>query len=700
MWWAAVLLAAGAAAQTPVPRRAEVRTLFMFDLCTTSFNGSNADVECPEDQSRGLTSLSIATVANTGAGDFYVFELTDDFMQSRYPANRQLSDRVRIQIGVGPIVLKYKYSLEIRVPDRYVVQRDKGSLCAGVGACDGKFFRAPSGEPCTTTEAYAGGISFRNVTEDFFPGLAIIPTEDMYRGFDQSKWVCGASHCGVCLGGQSTRGVCDTERFHMVYPMWDVFRIDGYPFISYRVNGTFLFDAPEIPDQTVFLAVNLDTAPNGEPYRIFNHSDNRAISMEVVQQTTVFPFPAIPGYIVAAERHPRADETLALDPTMTNDRCPPGADAQGIYCPVRSGFDEPDDPVLAPDVNPRPRFCEPLSRWWFYAEQGINGWRHGYECNQLGIRPEWYAGNNGRNAEIPCSSQPGTCVPGFDVSLTSDLDARKFPPFYTEQNREQRGSVCTAGATPNGDCVGEWDCDTRAPVNTPWPVQSNSGFANSWLSGQFLYVEPSRDTNVFIEVNMLIAGSMVEVQTVRGSGHLRSPTFDPCILVQGRDGSFIVEACNDTPLPSDFAVTITCDDPRYGLGTGEAQVSLGGNECDIVGPINIRLTGDIVPGGMFCTAQLFELGTLSLVDTLDQRCEELPPRREEPLGVGTEGLIGEPMCSWYNLLCHMGYESIDWLGWLTMFGLFMLLWLIIALVVLLVAVPLIKQRALGGGGNR
>lgn len=653
---AAAAAAALVAAQRPVSRRPEIKELFAYDSCQSTAVGNASEIECTTPETT-LLSMTTALVSNTGLGTAYILEMDQDYFAGRLPPNRRLAKSIRLTYEVSEVTTKYALDLEARVPDRYILQKDTGSACQVSEVCNGRFSEAPMGEPCNTTKPYStrflgGRIKFRSPADDYFEELAVVPTDDMYRGFSAGARRCGAASCGVCQdSGQNARATCDTERFLMVYPMWSVFQISPWPFVAYSITARLL-DLETLDAEEIELGMNLNLAPSGEPYRQFARaqSPGGTFVIEILQHTSLLPYPAVPGYIVAAEGHPRAAETCVRDPSICarrtaleqNQACPPGADARGLYCPVFDAWQEAAD-ASVPQVNPRPQRCEPGPRYWFFAEQGRNGWRHGYECNENGIRPDWYSKNDGRNAAIPCVQQKGACVPGYDTSLSGGGDARKLPPFYPEQNRQQRGSVCPGGLLANGRCA-QWDCDPRAPVNTPWSVQRNEGFWNTWLADGFMWVEPEADTNMFIDVNALISGDFVQVERIRGSGYLQSAGEDPCILVRNRDGGFMVDVCNDSPVGSDFAVDITCETERYQLGVGSTTVSVEGNRCVSVGPINIRLQGEIVPGGDFCTARLSELGTFAVIDELDERCQELAPRRQEPLGSGQSAADPEPVC--------------------------------------------------------
>lgn len=683
---ATALVAGQTPEPVPVPRRPEITRLFMFDLCTTSANGSTHDVECGPDETVGLTSLTLSQPANTGASTYYTFDMFDEHTQKFNRPNRRLAQRLSFRVGVGAIVLKYRLRLKNRVPDRYVVQRDTGEICPNSQACNGRALQLPPGSMCNETARYANGVKFQSPEVDFGPDLAIIPTEDMYRGFAPENVICGASNCGVCLGAQATRPRCETERFLMVYPMWQVLEFDGLPIITVRMNVTVILDG--VTQDVIELAVNLDTTTDGEPASTFGSNDDNTLSVEVSAQTTVFPFKAQPGFIVAAEKHPLAHKNTV---PVTMETCPRSADAQKIYCPPENGYEEALDPNQ-PEVNPHPDFCQANSRWWFFVEQGVNGWQHGFECNQMGIRPEWYVKNNGNNANLPCTLEVGACVPGFAPTLATGLDVRKFPGFYSQQNEQDRNSK---PVVVSGDRVLEWTCDPRAETNRPWALQGNVGFANTHVQNNFLYAQPAADTNVFYEINFLISGELDRVIFVKSAGFLRSPTFTPCILVQGRDGGFTVEVCNTATIASDYGLTLECLDERYGLGTAETTVTVDGNACEAVGPLNIRLVGDIVPGGMFCTVTLFDLATLLAIDVLDQRCEELEPRRQQPLGAGIEGQFGAgPECSWFNFSCW-GLEVYmpDWLAFLSLFGFALLGFLVILLILACVVAPCIQRQA-------
>jgi hypothetical protein len=137
----------------------------------------------------------------------------------------------------------------------------------------------------------------------------------------------------------------------------------------------------------------------------------------------------------------------------------------------------------------------------------------------------------------------------------------------------------------------------------------------------------------------------MQVNRIRGSGYLQSTGADPCVLVRGRDGGFLVDVCNDSPFGADFGVELTTTVTRYKLGVSTTTVSVRGNECITVGPINVRLEGDIVPTGDFIRATLTDQATFAVIDELDERCQESPPPRQQPLGSGQSGTSGSSGCT-------------------------------------------------------
>jgi hypothetical protein len=682
----------------PTTRRPLIVDLFMYPLCTTTSNASLGTLNCgsnPGDEKLGRTSFVLSTIGNTGANDAYTFNTNDPYVQSLMPPNMSPLGAISIQVQTGEVELAYSLSPVIQVPDRYVVQQGTQETCPPASlSCSGIATTAPPGQPCNTTQGYSNGGGFQD-TSQAFPFLALIPTEVIYSSTDPTTWACGASLCGVCRDviGLTQRVVCEMSRFLPVYPMWDVVLIDPSPVATVRATFTLVSSVAGVAPQVLEIDVNIDTSLAGNASgALIASAYNGAIIVEFLQMTSFFPFPGQDNYLVMAEQNPLSvnnpagwrpqDAAYGAGTLQAMDSCPAQADVRQVYCPPANAWDEAQimSGVGRGDTNPRPQRCQPYSKWWFYAKQGFNGWRHGYEKFQVGIQPGWPLYNNGLNAVQTCNYGIGYGVPGFDEGSTNFFSVTELPSFFVTQNAKERASVPTGLPPPNA-----WDCNPVASTNMPPSLTSNEGFANVWPDGTFLRAELAAPANAFLMFAFDIAGVFMELTVLPSQGYMYVPNGG-CNLVENNDGSFVVGVVNTGSYAASYGITVSCgNNTRYVITSAEATITLPANGRGLIDPpINIRLQGGFVPTGAPCTASLFDEGTGALLGTLEQQCQEHQIERVPPLGASNNGIQSAPQCSFWNFACKFGISMPDLealiLEALFAYLLFYLVWLAVGFV--------------------
>jgi hypothetical protein len=325
----------------------------------------------------------------------------------------------------------------------------------------------------------------------------------------------------------------------------------------------------------------------------------------------------------------------------------------------------------------------PFPSTWFVAQNFDGQFMVGQDCcNCFGITSQSLYTDPALQAQV-CWNQHLTCVPGVDITSTAtsvgpqyfivrqlNFRIKNFNIMcYGTQNAPGVTPVDPSTDSPNDPRLtipagvyaanGSGACGSAVPTcdyctvsdaerarryaavqlqagwNLPFNYD-NTGRSNWYTSaGVLLYQPPSNFGALVTTVTQFdggFGGVIVELPSVI----LQPASGTQCSGEVGASGTFYFDVVNQSPIPGDFTVVITCSDPAYRF-PGGASTGVGVSAAPFIVEKSLSYTFTRTglqpnPSGVTCTVTLYNYLFQPTGQTLSTNCREEAPAQAGPVG--------------------------------------------------------------------